>query len=387
MNTDKKKIVIVGPAFPYRGGQALVEGHLFHYLTQAGFDCFTITFTLLYPSIFFPGKTQTETSKKIFFEHTDRIKRIINSINPFTWIKAAWAIKKIKPHAVIFVWWMPFFGPAYSTIAFLSKKLSKSKIVFLVENFISHENRWFDKISFFFTLRLADHFICQSKYIYNQLKKFFPAKPIHSVTLPTYDCFNLRRFNKESAKKELGIKTNNVILYFGLIRPYKGLDILIQAFPKVLDKYPNTTLLIVGECYEDEEKYNDLIKSHNIENHTQKVFKYVANEELEPYFKAADLCCLPYKSGTQSGISMVAYGFRIPVVVTNVGGIAETIIPNKTGLIVEPNQPEKLAEGVNQLLELRDSVDFEKNISNYIDELGYKKLHEIFDRIINKKHE
>ena len=342
MNTNKKKIVIVGPAYPYRGGQALVEGHLFHYLTQAGFDCNTITFTLLYPSIFFPGKTQTETSKKIFFEHADRIKRIINSINPFTWIKAAWTIRKIKPHAVIFIWWMPFFGPAYSTIAFLSKKFSKSKIVFLVENFISHENRWFDKISIFFTLRLADHFICQSKYIYNQLKNFFLAKPIHSVTLPTYDCFNLRRFNKKSAKKELGINTNNVILYFGLIRPYKGLDILIQAFPKVLDKYPDTTLLIVGECYENEEKYNDLIKSQNIQNHTTIVFEYVANEELEPYFKAADLCCLPYKSGTQSGISMVSYGFRIPVVATDVGGIPETVTHGVNGYLFHPGDQKML---------------------------------------------
>ena len=385
MDSDKKKIVIVGPAYPYRGGQALVEAHLFDYLTKANYDCHTITFSLLYPAIFFPGKTQTDTSKMIFFEHADRITRIINSINPFSWIKAAWHIRKIKPHAIIFVWWMAFFGPAYGTIAYLSKKLTKAKIIFLVENFISHENRWFDKISNFLTLRLADHFICQSDYTFNQLTDFFKTTSVHKVTLPIYDCFNLNRYNKKTAKQKLSINSTNVVLYFGLIRPYKGLDILIRAFPRVLEKYPDTTLLIVGECYDDENKYLDLIKQNNIQNRTKTVFEYVPNEALEPYFKAADLSCLPYKSGTQSGIAMVSYGFRVPVVVTDVGGLAETIIHNKTGLTTPPNQTEELAKGVNQLLELRGTVNFEKNISDYIEELGYKKLQEIFTGIINEE--
>jgi len=377
----KQRIVIISPAYPYRGGQALVEAHLFQYLTQAGYDCHTITFTLLYPSIFFPGTTQSETSGMIFFEHSSRIKRVINSINPFTWIKAAWIINKIKPHAMVLIWWMPFFGPAYSSIALLSKKFTRSRIVFLVENFISHENRWFDRFFTRFTLRLADHFICFSKYIGQQLEQYFDDKSIHRMTLPIYDCYNLNRFNKESSRKILGINTSNVVLFFGFVRPYKGLDILIQAFPLVLSKYPDTTLLIVGEYYEDEQKYIDLVKDHGIENRSIMISKYIPNEELECYFKAADLSCLPYKSGTQSGIAMISYGFHVPVVVTDVGGIAELVVPDKTGVIAPPNQPEKIADGIIRVLELRNSTDFEKNIVDYIADVGYKNLKRIFNQI------
>ena len=201
----KNKIVLVGPAYPYRGGQALVEAYLYNVLSNLGYSCDTVSYKLLYPSIFFPGTTQFDESGLIPFEHNNKIKRIINSINPFTWLKAASEIKKLNPDLVIIVWWMPFFGPALSTIARLIKKNKNTKVVFLVENYISHEERWFDALSSKFTLKYADAFISQSKFITEQITADFPNKPIHQTTLSIFDCFDLGNYNKQSAREFLGI--------------------------------------------------------------------------------------------------------------------------------------------------------------------------------------
>ena len=374
MLPENQKIVIVSPAYPYRGGQALVEAYMYNTFTNLGYDCNTISYKLLYPSVFFPGTTQFDESKVIPFEHTSRIKRIINSINPFTWYKAAKEIRKIDPEIVIIVWWMPFFGPALSTIARLIKKSKKTKVVFLVENYISHEKRWFDSLSTKLSLKYADAFICQSKYIHEQITKDFVGKPIHQTTLSIYDCYDLNRYNKKSAREFLGIKTDNVILFFGLIRAYKGLDKLIVAFKEILKTRPDTTLLIVGECYENIKKYTDLIEQMGLRDKTILINNFIPNEKIEPYFKAADLSCLPYNSGTQSGILMMAYGFKIPVVVTDVGGVAELVVNEETGIIIPDNGLDNLVRGINQILTNKQTINYSNNIQNFTKGLGYSSL-------------
>ena len=374
MEETKKKIVIVGPAYPYRGGQALVEAYMYNTLSQIGYDVNTVSYSLLYPSIFFPGTTQFDESTVIPFEHTSKIKRIINSINPFTWIKAAREIKKINPDGVIIVWWMPFFGPALSTIARLIKRNSKTKIIFLVENYISHEKRWFDSFSTKYTLKYADAFICQSKYIFEQITADFKGKPIHQTTLSIYDCYDLNKYSKQSAREFLGIKTENVILFFGLIRPYKGLDKLIVAFYELIKTQPSTTLLVVGECYEDIEKYKQLIKQLNLEKNVMLENSFIPNEKIEPYFKAADVSCLPYNSGTQSGILMMAYGFKIPVVATNVGGVAELIVDKETGVVIPDNSLNNLVNGLNEIIMNKNTIDYAGNIQKFTQGLGYSNL-------------
>jgi glycosyltransferase involved in cell wall biosynthesis len=374
MEETKKKIVIVGPAYPYRGGQALVEAYMYNTLSQIGYDVNTVSYSLLYPSIFFPGTTQFDESTVIPFEHTSKIKRIINSINPFTWIKAAREIKKINPDGVIIVWWMPFFGPALSTIARLIKRNSKTKIIFLVENYISHEKRWFDSFSTKYTLKYADAFICQSKYIFEQITADFKGKPIHQTTLSIYDCYDLNKYSKQSAREFLGIKTENVILFFGLIRPYKGLDKLIVAFNELLKTQPSTTLLVVGECYEDIEKYKQIIKQLSLEKNVMLENSFIPNEKIEPYFKAADVSCLPYNSGTQSGILMMAYGFKIPVVATNVGGVAELIVDKETGVVIPDNSLNNLVNGLNEIIMNKNTIDYAGNIQKFTQGLGYSNL-------------
>jgi glycosyltransferase involved in cell wall biosynthesis len=378
---ERKRIVIVGPAYPYRGGQALVESHVYETLTGLGYDCHTISYTLLYPSIFFPGTTQFDESATHFKDHSDRITRMINSINPVTWFRAARRIRSLAPDAVIVVWWMPFFGPALGTICRLVKRWTRARIVFLIENYLSHERRWFDGAATRWTLSQADHFISQSQYITRTLQEEWPGRAVHQVTLPVFDCFDFDRFDRERAREHLGIKTRHVVLFFGYLRPYKGLDNLILAFNRVLEQKPDTTLLIVGECYEDLGKYTSLLEQENLTEKTMLVTKYVANEEVEPYYKAADLVCLPYNSATQSGIVMMAYGFRRPVVVTDVGGLPEFVRAGVTGLIVPPGDRERLAAGVIEGLTLAETVDFESRIAEFTHELGHRNMERIFAEI------
>ena len=379
------KITLIGPAYPYRGGQALVEAYLHKTISDIGYDTSTISYKLLYPSILFPGKTQYDNSKLIPFEHNDKIKRIINSINPISWYKTYREIKKLKSDLIIIVWWMPFFGPALGTIAYLVKKnLKKTKVCFLVENYISHESWWFDRFFCKQALRWTDCFICESNYINKKIKEDFPNKPIFETTLSIYDCYNQNKFTKSSAKEFLNIKTENVVLFFGMIRPYKGLDKLIESFKHLLEKNPDTTLLIVGECYEDIKKYEKMISQNGIGDKTIMVNNFIDNEDIEPYFKASDLVAMPYYSGTQSGILMMAYGFNIPVVVTDVGGISELVKDKETGIIVKDNKVENFLPAMEEILTNKDIIPYSENISSFVYGLGYQNLKNILSQILEK---
>lgn len=374
---EKKKVVIVGPAYPYRGGQATVEASIFKLLTEAGLDCNTVTFKSLYPNFLFPGKTQYDESANPFYPHTEKISRVINSINPISWYRAYKKIKSLNAEMAIFVWWMPFFGPCYGTIVRLLQRFTKTKIVFVVENFVSHERRWFDKFFTQWTLKRADRFISFSQHINKMVTTHFPEKKITTTTLPPFNHFDLGNYSKETAREKLGISHKKVILYFGLIRKYKGLDQLIHAM-KILEKEdPEIMLLAVGECYEDITIYEKLIEENELQDRIQLLNQFIPNEEVEPYFKAADVVCLPYYSGTQSGILMMAYGFGKPVVITDVGGIAE-LVNEKTGLVIENNEPKKIAEATQAVIN-NTSENYSKNIENIAEALGYKSFENIIE--------
>lgn len=376
----KGNIAIVGSAYPYRGGQALVEGHLFTTLTDAGYEVNTFTFSRMYPKLFFPGETQYDTSETVFFDHRDKIERSIDSIGPASWKRTAKAINALAPDMVVFVWWMPFFGPCYRGII---KHLDKNiKRVFLIENHISHEARWFDRSQSRRTLKLADHFICQSQFTADSVTKDHPAIPIWRTTLSVFDCYDLKRYDKESARKKLGIESKHVVLFFGLIRQYKGLDRFIAAMPKVLKEAPDTMGLIVGEAYEDIGPYKEQIAQLGLDEHIKMVNAFIPNEEIEPWFKAADLICLPYRSATQSGITMIAYGMRRPVVVTDVGGLKELVVPGRTGEVVPNDDLEALAKAVVKVLRDSEAIEHAAHIANLTKELGYLELPEMVDKML-----
>lgn len=364
----KKTIVLVAPSYPYRGGQALDEAYLYHIVSSMNMDYHNISYTLLYPKIFFPGKTQFDNSDVIPFEHRHLSKRIINSINPFSWWKAYKAIKDLKPDCVIFLWWMFFFAPCVKTIAFLIRHgLKNTRICFLADNYVSHDNHSWEKTIVKHTFKSADCFVAPSQYIAEQIRKDFPNKTICTTTLSVYDCYNLHRYTKQTARKELKIENKEVILFFGLIRPYKGLLKLLEAMPALLQQRKDLCLLIVGECYQDVSVYSDKIEQLGLGKNVIMYNKYVSNEEIEPFFIASDLVCLPYESATQSGVVMTSYAFRRPVVVTDVGGIKEEVRQGLTGVVVKDNSPANLCEGINTVLDSSSCTDYAQNISDFVD--------------------
>lgn len=377
-----KKVVFIGPAYPYRGGQALLEAHWHSMLKNAGYDPYTVTYSLLYPSIFFPGKTQFDESGVVYHEHNNRIFRLINSINPFSWLRAYKKIKEIKPDAIILVWWMSFFAPCLGTIGWLSKIFLKTKIILLVENYISHEKRLFDHFLSKRILHLADEVIVQSKFAKPQIEQDDPHKSIHEISLPVYDCFDSGKYNRTNARNDLGITTDHVILFFGYIREYKGLKNLLKAYKPVLEKFPSTTLLIVGEFYDNKTEYMDIIENEGIAENIKLIDRYVSNEEVEIYFKASDIVILPYNSATQSGIVMLAYAFKRPLIATNVGGLGEFIEEGKTGYVIPPFDLQALSNKIIDGLAQKNEIDFEKNISDFCDQIGFLKVKEILKKII-----
>lgn len=378
----KKKICLIGPAYPYRGGNALFVAHLYSALSDK-FDVHVINFTKLYPKLFFPGTRQEDISRVGVKTHPS--ERIIDSTNPLTWFKAVRKIKKLNPDLIAFIWYNPFFGMAFNFIAGKLKKYFPGKILFIAENIISHEARFVDSFLTKIALRHSDKFLVLSEVVEKGIIKLYPNKKVFRSSLPIYDCYQFdSSITKESARKKINLPVaKNVILFFGYIRAYKGLMNLIEAMPKVLKFDPNAILLVVGEFYEEKEKYFDAVKNLGLEKNVKFVAEFVPNEDVGLYYTASDLVVLPYKSATQSGILNIAYGFKRPVVVTNVGGLPELVEEGKTGFIVVPNDPDALAEGIIKYFSSKDKSSFEKNIDEFVQKSSFKSIEDVFFQIIN----
>ncbi|MEO1627261.1 MAG: glycosyltransferase [Bacteroidota bacterium] len=229
---------------------------------------------------------------------------------------------------------------------------------------------------------IADYFVCQSEFVKKQIAAVH-QKPIFKTTLSVYDCYNFGTYDKASARRFLNIpEGDRVILFFGLIRRYKGLDKLIRAFPMIKNGDDNYSLLIVGECYEKISYYEDIIREEGIEDKTTLINQFIDNEKIEPYFKAADMVCLPYNSASQSGILMIAYGFNIPVVVNDVGGLSELVVEGKTGTVIPNNSPAAIAKGVAKVYEYGETENFEENIGNLNQHLGYSNVEEMMGKML-----
>ena len=375
------KIVIVGPAYPYRGGPSTFISYLYNSLKDK-FEIKIYNYTLLYPSILFPGKTQydeSETSKFIVPN-----ERLVNSISPFNWITTAKRILKEKPDLVVFDWWQPFFGLSHFFISLFIKKQYKGKIVFITENFISHEARFIDSFLTRLGLKNADHFIALSKIVEEDLKSISGKRKIHRAELPPFDLYNLpdEKIIKQE-QENLGFKEDdNILLFFGYVRKYKGLDLLIKTMPYIITSNPNARLLIVGEFYDDPSVYLNLIKELKIDKSVKVVNRFVKNEEVGIYYGMADLVVLPYRSATQSAVLNVSYSFKKPVVATKVGGLEEFVEDGKTGFLVKPDSSKALAEGINKYFILKYKIDFKWNIEKKLSTSLFYKFADIFEEVI-----
>jgi glycosyltransferase involved in cell wall biosynthesis len=380
----KKKIIIIGPAYPYRGGNALFVTQTFEVLKNK-FDVKIFNYSLLYPSLLFPGTTQFDKSEKQVFKVPN--ERLINSISPLNWYKVSKRIIQEKADLIIFDWWHPFFGFCHGAISSLIKKEYSNKILFITENVVSHEANKVDKFLTKIGLRNASMFLALSKNVEEELERFAKGSKIYRSELPIYDCYKNDDIPEISKfKSQLGInKDDQVILFFGYVRKYKGLDILLKAFPKILEKFPNTFLLIVGEFYDNPANYFKLIEELNITERVKLINQFVPNEDVAKYYLSSDVVVLPYRSATQSGILNVAYGFNKPVIVTNVGGLAEFVIEGKTGFVIKPDSEDEIVKGYEEYLSKKDEVNFIENIIEYNRKNSFDNLPELISQIITEK--
>ena len=375
------KIIIVGTAYPLRGAMAQLNAILASYLSKKH-SVEIISFTRQYPALLFPGKTQIDPSKPLFDLN---ITPLIDSINPFTWWKAGRYIRQRKPELVIFRYWLPFFGPCFGTIAKLAKWNTAVRVLFICDNIIPHERRPGDVIFTKYALKQADYCIVHSHFVEQDLKTLFPDLRHVMVPLPIYEIFGTP-CPKDEARKILEITVPRVLLYFGFVRPYKGLMVLLDAMKQIQawsKELGQILLIIVGEFYDDESKYRNRAKELGIESHVRFVSDYVPNEQVATHFSAADVVVLPYLSATQSAIIQIAYNFDKPVIATDVGGLAEVIIEGKTGFIVTPNSPEALVQGVKRFYEEQKEEEFTANVRIEKKKYSWEKMVRTIEELMN----
>ena len=331
---DKKKIIIVGTSYPYRGGLTAFNEHLARVLTSEGHDVEIYTFTLQYPDFLFPGKTQYSDGPA----PTDlKIIRRVNSINPFNWLKVGKEIRRKRPDVLITKFWLPYMAPCLGTIERQVRKNKHTLIVSILDNLIPHEKRFGDKMLVKYFVKSTDKFVAMSKSVLSDLSLFDTKKPRVFCPHPLYDNYG-ELLDKDEAKNLLSLEHDtHYVLFFGIIRDYKGLDLLLESFADSRFKDMNVKLLVAGEFYSNEEKYMELIHHLNIGERLQLNTFFIPDSEVNRYFSACDIVAQPYRTATQSGVTQIAFHFLKPMLVTNVGGLAEIVPDGKIGYVVEPD--------------------------------------------------
>ncbi len=345
------RIVIIGPAHPLRGGGLTTFNHrLAKEFTAQGHDCSIWSFSLQYPSFMFPGKSQYTDEQP---PEGITIKSVINSINPFNWIKIGNHLKKEKPDIIVVRYWLPLMGPALGTILRRVKKNKHTKIICIADNVIPHEKRFGDRAFTKYFIKPVDAFITMSEKVLADLRLFDKNKTAHLVPHPLYDNFG-GIVSKEEARGKLGIGSQeSVVLFFGFIRKYKGLDILIEAMSilkNLKSQTLNLKLLVAGEFYDDEKFYQQQIDKLGIREHLILRTGFIPDNEVKYYLCAADAIIQPYRNATQSGVTPLAYQFEKPMIVTNVGGLPALVPDKKCGLVAEPTA-DSLANAITEMFE------------------------------------
>lgn len=344
------KLVIIGPAWPLRGGLSAFDEKLATQFTEKGIQTRIDTFSLQYPSFLFPGKSQYTTDPK---PNNVNIDVCINSINPFNWIKIGLKLYREKPDLIIVRFWIPFLAPCLGTILKIAKLNKHTKVISIIDNMIPHEKRMGDRLLTKYFVKTVDGFIAMSEKVKNDIKTF-SHKPVSISPHPIFNHFG-DPITKMEARTQLGLpQQDKIILFFGYIRKYKGLDLLIQAMADERIKKLGIQLMVVGEFYEDASGYHDLVKTLGLQDQIKFYSNYIPDGEVKNYVCSADFIIQPYKNATQSGVTPLAYHFEKPMLVTNVGGLADTVPNLKTGIVVTPTS-EAIAQGIETLYEMGEN--------------------------------
>lgn len=352
---SQKKNIIIGPAFPLRGGIANFNNALCQAFINAGIDSQLFSFSLQYPSFLFPGRTQFEEGEtpKGF-----AIRTIINSINPLNWWKVAQAIKKEYPDYIIIRYWLPFMAPCLGTIARLVKWRTSIQVLAITDNIIPHEKRVGDSLLTSYFVKSCDGFVTLSQSVLDELSQFTNCSNKQFVPHPIYDIFG-KKVSKPQAQQLLGLNPKEKhLLFFGFVRKYKGLDILLRALSD--ERLREVKLIVAGEFYDDPQEYHDLITDLGIQEQVILKSDFIPSEEVKNYFCAADMVVQTYRTATQSGVAQIGYHFERPMLVTDVGGLAEIIPDGKVGYVTEVN-PQAVADSIIDFYANNRESEFAEN--------------------------
>lgn len=352
------KVLILSPAHPLRGGIASFSERLARELQQEGDQVMIYSFSLQYPSFLFPGTTQYSDDPP---PEGISIETSVNSVNPFNWWQVGNRIRKWAPDLIIVRYWLPFMGPSLGTILRLAKRHSDSRVVAITDNVIPHEKRPGDRLFTQYFLRAVDACVVMSKSVAEDIRQFTQTKPVAYSPHPIYDNYG-KPVSRTEGLEFLNLSPNEkYILFFGFIRRYKGLDLLLEAMAMPAVKDLGIQLIIAGEYYDQAEFYEELIAKHQLEDQLIPRTQFISNAEVKYYFAAASLVVQPYRSATQSGISQIAYHFEKPMIVTKVGGLPEIVAHGKEGYVVEVD-PTAIAEALVDFFEGQREEDFQQHL-------------------------
>lgn len=365
MKKELEKIVTIGPAYPFRGGIAQY-GSLLISALEKRYEISPVSFSLMYPKLLYPGKTQKDYTMNNVIR--TEIKYLINTLNPFSYIKTARYINQYHPDLVIMHWWQPYFSFVDLIVTnFLKNDI---KVCICCNNVMPHDKLplvgWLTKK----VLQCGDMYIVHSEGEEKQLYELV-GENVHHIKMPCPDVstFVKTGMEKAEARKSLNFgEDEKVLLFFGFVRKYKGLYHLVNIMPELIKRMPDVKLMIVGDFYEDKEKYLAQIKENHLEDHIIVYDQFIPDTEVERYFVASDVVVLPYDSATTSGVIQAAYNFNRPVIVTDVGGLAEAVVEGKTGYVVEPENENALCQKIEEFYVEHQNVNYQE----FIDQERYK---------------
>ena len=374
---SKRKVIIIGPAFPFRGGIANFNNALAQEYHNRGDQVTLYSFTLQYPGFLFPGTTQYESGEA---PKNLKIKTLINSVNPFNWINVARKINAEKPDYVIIRYWLPFMAPCLGTIARLLNK--KIKILAITDNVIPHEKRIGDTLLTRYFVKSCDAFLSLSASVLDDLSKFTNTTYKKFIPHPIYNVFG-DKIPKAKALENLGLNSEDKhLLFFGFVRKYKGLDLMLKAMADSRIKAMGIKLIIAGEFYDDKTEYTDMITNLGIEDNIIMKSDFIPAEKVKDYFCAADMITQTYRTATQSGVTQIAYSFDRPMLVTDVGGLAEIVPHNKVGYVTSQN-PTEIADAIIDFYTNNKEEEFSDNTSLEKKRFSWKFFIEGLDELMD----
>ena len=366
------KVVLLGTAHPYRGGLASYNERLGHQFITEGDETEILTFSLQYPGIFFPGKTQFT---KNMAPGGIKITRVLNSVNPLNWIKTGYRIRKIDPDILLIKFWHPFMAPCFGTVARIARKRKsgKTRVICIFDNVIPHENRFVDRFLSTYFIKSIDGAIVMSRSVLNDLNTFRINIPVTFSPHPLYDNYGAI-IPKADAMRRLNLSQDySYLLFFGFIRAYKGLDLLLEAFADKQLRNRKLKLIVAGEFYDDEAPYKHQIDKLGIQDDVILYDRFIDEDEVASFFCAADLVVQPYRSATQSGVTQIAYHFDKPMLVTDVGGLSEIVPDGRCGYVVK-TEPEAIAGAIIDYFDNNRNIEFTAEVKKEKEKYAWNKM-------------